>query len=160
MLYLLLRQLKKQKQLSQQALQNHADQRREDANGETFAAYEDEIGALKEQIKTLQLFIETEEIHQPVKGAGNDSLLSDRDKVVEALEEKVSALETDLLATKLRNATLEEENLKVRNELQKLRVCRAQEEASVVAAISPEVPKAAAPLSMWGGLNRPRRGSV
>lgn len=156
------RQLKSQVRLSQQTMQLQRQEHMQTESGEALAmaqqTHEDEVQMLREQISTLQLFIQNEAVHGlrtersgsvANRTLGNDSLQSAHEEEIEALDEKISGLETDLLATKLRNAMLEEENLILRNIAKK------------AGRAVPE--KVEDPLpGMWGEMLRlnVRRGSV
>jgi len=99
------REMKTQARLSQQRMQQHFG----DSDSDTVTEYEDEIRLLREQIVTFKSFMEHEGLQLTSRAATSpQSLLqSGKDKHIEQLEDKVSVLETDLIATKVSNATLQ-----------------------------------------------------
>ena len=95
--------------------------------------------------------------------------VSPQDRLIAELEDKVAHLETDLLNARMRNAQLEEESVKLRNQISKL--SREASDAQPAAAAADEGPmggliamfstktvKKGSPAASPGG--RARRGSV
>ena len=137
-------QLKAQLRLAQMATRSSA-----------VAEKDEEIATLKQQIQTLQAFIGQEADHPTRPRAESSSVFATpQDQVIQELEEKIAHLETDLLATKLRNAALEEESVKLQNLVNK--ASRAQNDEDGQRPLSTNN----FDVANFFGVGRARRGSV
>jgi len=113
-----------QKRLNAQTQEMHMKKFQQLSSGMVVQEKDEEILMLKTQINTLKAFVETETAgpkSRNNRASSGGSLQTNEEEVIEDLEEKITELETTIMVTKVRNASLEEENLKLRNEMRKMK---------------------------------------